>query len=315
MITIRDNIDSLAGIRLAATIGFFDGVHLGHRYLVEELKREAQKRRLASAVITFAQHPRAVLHADYQPKLLNSFHEKMLHLQELEVDYCIVLNFTEKLAQYSAEEFIAKVLRQQYHVEMLLIGYDHRFGHDRADGFPEYVAYGQRYGMEVVQASPYDEGHTKVSSSEIRRLLMDGNVEKAARLLTYPYTLQGTIVSGYKVGRTIGFPTANIAVDEPFKVLPKVGVYAVWVSINEKCYKGMLYIGKRPTLHNGNDLSVEVHILDFSGNVYSDKISVSFMYHIREDKKFDSLEALQAQLEQDKQAVAIRLKDTHDARG
>lgn len=309
MIIIHDNWESLAGKSLAATIGFFDGVHLGHRFLVEELKRKAKERNLASAVITFAQHPRAVLHADYQPKLLNSFREKMAHLLELDVDYCILLDFTEELSRYSAEEFITKVLAEKCQVKMLLIGYDHRFGHNREDGFEQYVDYGRTLGMEVVQASPYNDGKTKVSSSEIRRLLLDGHVEKADELLTYPYVLQGTIVNGYKVGRTIGFPTANIAVDEPYKVLPKVGVYAVWVYIAGKRYKGMLYIGKRPTVHNGDNQTVEVHILDFSGDIYDNRIMVSFIYHIREDIKFDSLDALKGQLEKDRQEVDRRLKE------
>lgn len=307
MIVVRDNLERLAGKKLAATIGFFDGVHLGHRFLVDQLRREARQRNLALAVITFAQHPRAVLHSDYQPKLLNSFQEKLAHLAELEVDYCIILEFTEELSRFSAEEFIGKLLAEKYRVNLLLVGYDHRFGHNREEGFEQYVAYGAKWGMEVVKALPYDGGRTNVSSSEIRRLLLEGRVEKAAELLTYPYQLQGTIVSGYKIGRTIGFPTANISVDEPFKVLPKVGVYAVWVYIGNRSYKGMLYIGKRPTVNNGDNQTVEVHILDFSGDIYEDKITVAFIYHIREDVKFDSLEALKEQLERDRKEVDNRL--------
>jgi len=185
----------------------------------------------------------------------------------------------------------------------LLIGYDHRFGHDRSDGFEQYVEYGGQVGMEVRKASPYDEGNIRVSSSEIRRLLQEGKVEMANALLTYPYQLRGRIVSGYKVGRTIGFPTANIEVDSPYKLLPKVGVYAVWVELLGKRYKGMLYIGKRPTLQNGDNLTIEVNILGFSGNAYNDEITVSFVYAVREDKTFESVEALREQLERDRQTV------------
>ena len=279
MIVIREGqtIDENA---LAATIGFFDGVHLGHRFLVEELRAEARKRNLPSAVITFAQHPRQVLHADYQPKL----------------------------PQLTAQQFISQILASRYHVRTLLIGYDHRFGHDRTDGFEQYVDYGAACGMEVLQASPYDAGRTPVSSSIIRRLLHDeGAVERAAELLTYPYSLRGHIVAGYQVGRRLGFPTANICVDEPFKVLPAIGVYAVRVSLLEKFYKGMLYIGRRPTVHNGDDLSIEVHILDFSGDIYQDTIRVSFLRRVRGDIAFDSLEALSAQLEKDREAVAAMI--------
>ena len=194
------------------------------------------------------------------------------------------------------------------HVRTLLIGYDHRFGHDRTDGFEQYVDYGAACGMEVLQASPYDAGRTPVSSSIIRRLLHDeGAVERAAELLTYPYSLRGHIVAGYQVGRRLGFPTANICVDEPFKVLPAIGVYAVRVSLLGKQYKGMLYIGRRPTVHNGDDLSIEVHILDFSGDIYQDTIRVSFLRRVRGDIAFDSLEALSAQLEKDREAVAAMI--------
>ena len=289
-----------------ATIGCFDGVHRGHRYLVRQLCQVGEERRMPTALITFPVHPRQVMQADYQPQLLSCLPQKEALLQTLDADYCIMLPFTRQLSQLSAREFMA-LLCNRFNVRALVIGYDHRFGHNREDGFEQYVNYGRKLGMEVIQASPYNEGKTKVSSSEIRRLLQEGYVEKAQELLTYPYTLQGTIVNGYKVGRTIGFPTANIAVDEPYKVLPKVGVYAVFVYITGKRYKGMLYIGKRPTVNNGNNQTVEVHILDFSGDIYDNRISVSFIYHIREDIKFDSLETLKEQLEKDRKEVNKRL--------
>ena len=254
MIVVRD-FDRLKGKELVATIGFFDGVHLGHRFLIDEMKEIAKARNLPSAVITFPEHPRAVLHADYQPKLLNSFEEKLQQLETTGVDYCIVLDFTIELSRLSAKEFITSILAKSLHVKTLLIGYDHRFGHDRTDGFEQYVVYGTECGIEVLKASPYDEGNTAVSSSEIRKLLQAGNVAEAAYLLTYPYQLLGHIVSGYKVGRTLGFPTANIRVDEPFKVIPGIGVYAVWVTFDGKTYMGMLNIGVRPTI----DLSL-IHI-------------------------------------------------------
>ena len=263
MIVVRD-FDRLKGKELVATIGFFDGVHLGHRFLIDEMKEIAKARNLPSAVITFPEHPRAVLHADYQPKLLNSFEEKLQQLETTGVDYCIVLDFTIELSRLSAKEFITSILAKSLHVKTLLIGYDHRFGHDRTDGFEQYVVYGTECGIEVLKASPYDEGNTAVSSSEIRKLLQAGNVAEAAYLLTYPYQLLGHIVSGYK---------------------------------------GMLYIGDRPTLNNGKDISMEVNILDFSGDIYNDSIRVSFVQYVRGDIKFDSLEELKAQLEKDRCTV------------
>ena len=301
MIVIRQNEDTIEQ-GIVATIGFFDGVHVGHRFLIKELKDWGKELNMPSAVITFPEHPRQVLHSDYRPKLLDTFQEKMERLETTGIDYCIALDFTYELSLYSAADFI-RLLAEEYHVKGLLIGYDHRFGHDRSDGFEQYVEYGGQVGMEVRKASPYDEGNIRVSSSEIRRLLQEGKVEMANALLTYPYQLRGRIVSGYKVGRTIGFPTANIEVDSPYKLLPKVGVYAVWVELLGKRYKGMLYIGKRPTLQNGDNLTIEVNILGFSGNAYNDEITVSFVYALREDKTFESVEALREQLERDRQTV------------
>ncbi len=301
MIVIRQNEDTIEQ-GIVATIGFFDGVHVGHRFLIKELQDWGKELNMPSAVITFPEHPRQVLHSDYRPKLLDTFQEKMERLETTGIDYCIALDFTYELSLYSAADFI-RLLAEEYHVKGLLIGYDHRFGHDRSDGFEQYVEYGGQVGMEVRKASLYDEENIRVSSSEIRRLLQEGKMEMANALLTYPYQLRGRIVSGYKVGRTIGFPTANIEVDSPYKLLPKVGVYAVWVELLGKRYKGMLYIGKRPTLQNGDNLTIEVNILGFSGNAYNDEITVSFVYAVREDKTFESVEALREQLERDRQTV------------
>lgn len=285
-----------------ATIGFFDGVHLGHRFLIDEVKAAAAQRGLPSAVITFPTHPRSVLQQAYQPRLLNSFADKLRLLATTGVDYCIVLDFTEALSQLSAEAFL-RILATQWRVKGLVIGYDHRFGHDRRDGFEQYVEYGQRWGIEILKAAAFDAGHTAVSSSEIRRLVQEGKVERAAQLLTYAYHISGRIVSGYKVGRTLGFPTANIQPDDPMQLLPGIGVYAVWVEVAGQRYKGMLYIGSRPTLDNGTQLSIEVHILHFSGDIYNDPIRVSFARFVRGDEKFDSLEALKAQLMRDREVV------------
>ncbi|RHJ80998.1 riboflavin biosynthesis protein RibF [Parabacteroides sp. AM08-6] len=308
MIVVRDT-DMLKGKGLVASIGFFDGVHRGHRFLIGELKQLAALSGLPSAVITFPEHPRAVLHSDYQPKLLNSFEEKLEHLASTGIDYCIVLNFTAELARLTAKEFITSILAEKLHVETLLIGYDHRFGHNRKDGFEEYVVYGEACGVQVVKAARYSEGEAAVSSSKIRGLLSECRVEEAAHLLTYPYQLKGTIVSGYKVGRKLGFPTANIQVDEPFKILPGIGVYAVWVHLNGKRYKGMLYIGDRPTLNNGSNITLEVNILDFAGDIYNNEITVAFIYHVRGDVKFDSLDELVAQLGRDRETVNNLLKE------
>lgn len=302
MIVITDT-EVLKGKELVATIGFFDGVHRGHRFLIDELKRIAHEVQRPSAVITFSAHPRSVLQADYQPKLLHSFEEKMNRLATTGIDYCIVLDFTLALSKLTAREFIETVLCRQLQVKQLLIGYDHRFGHDRTDGFEQYVAYGARCGMQVLKASEYDEEETAVSSSEIRNLLSQGNVEQAAHLLTAPYQLKGHIVSGYQIGRTLGFPTANIQSDEPCKMIPGIGVYAVKAEIKGEWYAGMLYIGSRPTVNNGPDISMEVNLFNFSDNIYNDTIRISFLHFIRGDIKFNSLDELKKQLQRDRVAV------------
>jgi riboflavin kinase/FMN adenylyltransferase len=303
LIVVR-NIDEIKDVEgLAATIGFFDGVHLGHRFLIREMAEAARRRGLPSAVITFSRHPRMVLQADYQPKLLNSFDEKLAHLATTGVDYCIVLDFTIELSQLTAEAFITSVLSRQWKVKALFIGYDHRFGRDRADGFEQYVRYAAACGMEVVEASRFTAGEVAVSSSEVRKQLALGRVEAAAQLLTYPYQLKGHIVQGDRIGRTLGFPTANIQIDEPFKVVPHTGVYAVQVAWKGNPYKGMLYIGRRPTLPHSDHLSMEVHILDFQGDIYTNELSVSFIHYIRGDIRFHSMEALKEQLKRDEAKV------------
>jgi riboflavin kinase/FMN adenylyltransferase len=309
MIVVRNIEEIKNNSGLAATIGFFDGVHQGHRFLIAEMREMARKMHLSSAVITFVQHPRKVLQADFQPKLLNLFDEKIAELSTLGIDYCIVLDFTIELSKLTAKEFLTSVLSQQWKVKALLIGYDHRFGRDRMDDIKQYRAYSQACGMEVIEASRFKVGDVTVSSSEIRRLLMSGRVEEAAKLLTYPYQLKGHIVGGHKVGRNLGFPTANMRINEPCKVIPAIGVYAVRAYLRGEQYKGMLYIGNRPTLDNGDDITLEVHILDFNDDIYANELTVSFIYYVRDDIRFNSLEELKAQLVRDRETIQSLLKN------
>ena len=221
-----------------------------------------------------------------------------------------MLDFTPEISRLTAREFMTQLLKERYQVKYLVIGYDHRFGHNRSEGFEDYVRYGKEIGIEVIRAKAYtsnieigNEPNIPVSSSLIRKLLHEGEVSLAAHCLKYEYFLDGIVVGGYQVGRKIGFPTANLRVDDPDKLIPADGVYAVWVEVEGKRYKGMLYIGDRPTLNNGKDISMEVNILDFSGDIYNDSIRVSFVQYVRGDIKFDSLEELKAQLEKDRCTV------------
>ncbi len=295
-------------VKIVATLGFFDGVHMGHRHLIEQVKHEADKLGLPAAVITFPVHPRKVLQADYQPKLICGYTEKLSQLKTTGIDYVFSIPFTREMSMLSAKDFIHFVLKEQINVDTLVIGYDHRFGHNREEGFEDYVKYGKEFNINIIQASEMRCDDLNVSSSEIRRLLKIGDVVRANKLLTYNYTLSGKIVEGYQVGRTIGFPTANMKVWEKYKVVPLLGVYAVFVHFQNRTHQGMLYIGTRPTLHNDPQISVEVNIFDFDGDLYNQSLTVEFIDFIRGDEKFDKVEKLIASIHHDKEKVKARLK-------
>lgn len=280
---------------LAIAIGFFDGVHQGHQCLLNQVIETAKMRSLTSAVVTFVEHPRKVLDEDFQPALLNGYDEKLRLLEKTGIEYCIPLHFTKELSQITAEEFMGVMLKEKFNVNTLIIGYDHRFGFERADGFAQYIKYGREIEMTVIQAQELDTG-TYVSSSHIRDLLKKGEVENAAKLLTYNYVIEGKVGEGYKIGRTIGYPTANIKPTEKFKIIPAEGIYVVYVYIDGQRHQGMLYIGKRPTMANAHDVSIEVHILDFDEDIYGKEVMVELLTFLRRDAKFMSLEILKRQL-------------------
>lgn len=302
MEVIRD-IDNSDVQPCVATIGFFDGVHRGHRFLIEQVKRVAAEEGLRSALITFPIHPRKVMQKDYQPLLLSTPKEKAELLASTEADYCVMLDFTPQLAKLSAKEFMEDVLKERLNVRTLVIGYDHRFGHNRSEGFEDYCRYGEEIGIKVVRAEACVIDGINVSSSVIRHLLQNGEMEKANKCLGYEYYLDGTVVDGYKVGRTIGFPTANLKVENPDKLVPADGVYAVKVTVAGQEHYGMLSIGVRPTMNNGANRSIEVNIFDFSSNIYDKFIRITFVKYTRPELKFDSLDALIEGLRQDEKTI------------
>lgn len=286
---------------LVATIGFFDGVHRGHRFLIDRVIEEAQRSGMSSAVITFDRHPREVLQTDYQPDLLSTLDEKLLLLSKTHVDNTVVLHFDASLAALTAHDFMRDVLQGQLKVRKLIIGYDNRFGHNRSEGFDDYVRYGKELGIEVIRADAFLPDDVRVSSSVIRTCLREGRVEEANRLLGYDYTIESRIVSGYQNGRKMGFPTANLDVTRCQQLLPASGVYAVLVRLKDSVgwKRGMMNIGHRPTF-NGRTTSMEVNLFNFSGDLYGQKLLVSFISKIRDERKFDSIDALAEQLQHDK---------------
>ena len=295
------NIPEVLPQPCVATIGFFDGVHRGHRYLIEQVREVAVAHGFASGVVTFPVHPRKVV--QYHPELLTTYEEKVALLAETGLDYCMMLDFTPEVAILSAKEFML-FLYNHYNIRALVIGYDHRFGHNRSEGFDDYVRYGQELGIEVILAHAYIDKDVAVSSSVIRQLLSEGNVSEAASCLGYDYFLNGIVVSGYRVGRKIGFPTANLRVDDPDKLVPSDGVYAVRVTVAGQSYGGMLSIGYRPTMANGTDRSIEVNIFNFHSDIYEQYICLSFVRYLRPELKFDSIDELIAQLHKDKEIAS-----------
>ena len=285
----------------AATIGFFDGVHRGHRYLLQQLEELAAANDLSPIAVTFDCHPRTVVQKDFVPSLLTTQEEKLALLSEVFKGEVVVLPFTQELSALSAKEFMESVLRDKLNAKLLLMGYNHHFGHGGGT-HEEYEVWGQETGIKVCLAEALSG--EKVSSSRIRSLIGLGEMEKANEMLGYPYFLTGKVTEGKQIGRQIGFPTANLLTAEQ-KLLPTCGVYAVWVRMSDGTKKGgMLCIGHRPTIEANGEISVEVHIFDFNGNLYGESISIDFIGKLRDERHFDSLESLQQQLTLD--AVSVK---------
>lgn len=288
-----------------ATIGFFDGVHRGHQFMIDSLTTMAHAQGKQSLVITFDRHPRQVVHADYVPQLITTTDEKLQLLHATAADRIEVLHFDAQMAQLSAYEFMRQVLHEKYGVAMLLTGYDNRFGHNRAEGFADYVRYGEEMGMKVLQNTPIDIDGLRVSSSLIRRLIVEGNITEANNCMGYPYSITGSVAHGFQEGRRIGFPTANIVPESAEKLVPGNGVYATRVSVEGgEWMPAMLNIGTNPTFQR-QQTTIEAHIIGFEGDIYGRKVRVEFGRKLRDEQRFESVEALQKQLEADKKEVEM----------
>lgn len=290
-----------------ATIGFFDGVHRGHQFMIDSLTTMAHAQGRQSLVITFDRHPRQVVHADYVPQLITTTDEKLQLLHATAADRIEMLHFDAQMAQLSAYEFMRQVLHEKYGVAMLLTGYDNRFGHNRAEGFADYVRYGEEMGMKVLQNTPIDIDGLRVSSSLIRRLIVEGNITEASNCMGHPYSITGCVAHGFQEGRRIGFPTANIVPESAEKLVPGNGVYATRVSVEGgEWMPAMLNIGTNPTFQR-LQTTIEAHIIGFEGDIYGRKVRVEFAMKLRDEQRFESVEALQKQLEADKKEVLMVL--------
>ena len=288
-----------------ASIGFFDGVHRGHLCLIEQLRDEAGRRGMGSLLVTFDRHPRTVLSPSQVPPLLTTLEEKERLLRETGVSEIAILPFTLELSRLSAREFMEQVLRRELGVEVLILGYDHAFGHG-GGSLDDYVRWGRETGIEVVRA--HELSSLMVSSSKCRRLIEEGDVRGAAEMLGRFYTLSGEVVKGFHVGHELGFPTANLQVDAE-KVMPRNGAYAVWATLADGERRGgMLNIGTRPTIGNGETTSVEVNLLDYDGNLYDQRLTVEFVARLRDERRFDSRSELMSQLALDEAAARELLR-------
>ncbi len=304
---IDDSSDNQISGSFVQTIGFFDGVHCGHQYLLRQVTDEAARRGLKSMVVTFRLPPRQVLDPKSSIPLLTTLQEKLRLIEQCGIDSVALLDFTPELAETGARRYMERTLRSRLHGKALVIGYDNRFGKRDGNGFAEYRQYGEELGLEVIQALPLPAKYClQASSTVVRNALAEGDIVTATCILGRPYSISGTVTHGQAIGRAIGFPTANITLDSSEKLVPKTGVYATTVTVGNSCFGGMLYIGKRPSIRSCSEPRMEVNLFDFNEEIYGCRICVNIISRIRDEQQFESLDLLQAQLAKDKEQ-AIKL--------
>lgn len=307
---IYHSVDDFTKLNNAVvTSGTFDGVHIGHQTILGRLKQIAEKYHGETVVITFWPHPRLVLYPEENTlQVLNTFEEKAALLKEQGIQHLLRIPFTKEFSQISSQEFIDNILVQQIGTKKLVIGYDHRFGKNREGSFEQLKLNGPQYGFDVEEISRQDVDHVGVSSTKIRKALNEGDIQTATHFLGRPYSLSGRVIKGEKLGRVLGFPTANVDVDSHYKLIPAEGIYAVTVQHAQANYGGMLYIGNRPTV-GGTKRSIEVNIFDFNRDIYGETITIKLLAPLRKDARFDDLEALKQQLIADKASALHVLQE------
>lgn len=284
------------------TLGTFDGVHIGHRKILERVTQNTENGEYESLVLTFFPHPRMVLQGQSEVKLLNTISEKINLLEKIGIQNLVIHPFDETFSKLTAEEFVKTVLVDQFHIQKIIIGHDHRFGRNRTANIDDLIAFGKQFDFEVEQISVQEVNDVSISSTKIRTALLEGNMALANDYLGYDYFLTGVVSKGKQLGRTIGFPTANLKIEDNYKLIPRNGVYVVKSTINQKTVFGMMNIGFNPTLGEEN-LSIEIHYFDFDADLYDQKISVSLLEYLRPEQKFDSVALLKEQLKKDEKTA------------
>jgi riboflavin kinase/FMN adenylyltransferase len=291
------------------TIGTFDGVHLGHKKILNQLIEKKTQCDLDTLVFTFDPHPRKVLFPEQKDlKLINNTKEKVELLDNLGIDHVLVYPFNKSFSEINPEDYISKILVEQLKAKCIIVGYDHRFGKNREGGLDLLMHFSEKYNYEVVEIKAEDINSINISSTQIRKAIEAGNIELANQFLGYHFFITGKVAEGKKLGRTIGFPTANIVVEEIEKIIPKIGVYAVKVKYNNEVFNGMLNIGVNPTVSSNLKLKMEVHLFDFNSQIYGEELKLSFVCRVRDEQKFSGIDELTQQLKKDKEIIMQLLK-------
>lgn len=282
------------------TIGSFDGVHIGHQKVIKKLIKSAKKKNATSILLTFFPHPRMILQKDVDIKLINTIDERIQLLEKLGLEAIIIQPFTENFSEHTAADFIKNILINKLNISKLFIGYDHHFGKNREGNFKQLEKYGDLYDFKVEEISQQDINDIAVSSTKIRKAIEKGEIEKANNYLGYPFILTGKVVKGKNLGEKIGFPTANLNIQETYKLIPKTGAYVVKSTIENKPVFGMMNIGYRPTV-SGDNQTIEIHFFNFNEDLYGKIVQVEVLHFLRNEQKFESVEALQLQLIKDRE--------------
>lgn len=290
--------------KTAVTTGTFDGAHTGHKVVIEQLINAAKKINGESVILTFFPHPRMVLYPDdHGLRMLNTIEERISLLEKSGIDHLIVHPFSKEFSRLSSTEYVRDILVNKLNVSTLVIGYDHQFGRNREGSFKHLQELAPLYDFTVEEIQAQEIQKINISSTKVRNSLLTGEISAANQFLGYNYFIKGSVVPGKKMGRTIGFPTANIKVNEWYKLIPASGVYAVKITLDDSIYKGMLNIGTRPTMIDHNNETIEVNIFNFEEDIYNKEVKIEFIERIRDEQKFENINLLQQQLEIDKQQI------------
>ena len=297
--TAASNFKSLR--QTVVTIGTFDGVHLGHRKILQTLNTIAKENHLDSALLTFFPHPRMVLQQNQDLKLINTIEERIELLAETQIDHLIIEPFTKEFSRLTAEEYIENYLVNYLNAKVVIVGYDHRFGRNRDANIDDLKRFAKEFDFKVVEISKQDIEDVAISSTKIRRAINDGNIQLANSYLTQPFTLRGEVVKGKQLGQVLGYPTANLKIDEAYKIIPKIGVYIVKTEIEKNIYYGMMNIGFNPTVSDSTGhKTIETNFFKFEGDLYGKTLKIQLLHRIRDEKKFNSVDDLKLAMENDK---------------